>query len=72
VLALSAKADGGGLLQPLSAFTTNPAGAAIVNAVGPIRQIIQANDVSTRQYLVIALGKPSNIGAVVQVQRGLP
>jgi hypothetical protein len=30
------KADGGGQLQPLAAFMTNPAGAAIVNATGPI------------------------------------
>ncbi len=30
-------------LEPLAAFMTNPAGAAIVNAVGPIRQIVQSN-----------------------------
>jgi hypothetical protein len=37
VLALAETADGSGALQPLAAFTTNPAGAAIVNATGPIR-----------------------------------
>src|SRR4029077_4471622 len=35
VLALSRAPDGGGALEPLAAFTTNPAGAAIVNALGP-------------------------------------
>ena len=41
VLALADKSDGTGRLQPLAAFMTNPAGSAIVNAVGPIRQIVQ-------------------------------
>ena len=40
VLALSEQADGGGTLQPLAAFMTNAAGSAIVNAAGPIRQIV--------------------------------
>ena len=68
VLALSAQSDGGGPLQSLSAFTTNPAGAAIVNAVGPIRQIVQATQASSKRYLVIASGTPSQIGPVVQIQ----
>ena len=42
VLALSDKADGSGPLQGLSNFMTNPAGSAIVNAVGPIRQIVES------------------------------
>jgi hypothetical protein len=41
VLALSDNADGGGELQPLEDFTTNAAGAAIVNTVGPILEIVQ-------------------------------
>jgi len=41
VLALSRTPDGGGALQPLAVFTTNPAGAAIVNALGPIRQVVR-------------------------------
>ncbi len=39
VLALASRADGKGALQPLAVFTTNPAGSAIVDASGPIRQI---------------------------------
>jgi YVTN family beta-propeller protein len=54
VLALSTRADGAGSLQPLARFTTNPAGAAIVNAVGPIRQIVQGEVDVARRYLVIA------------------
>src|SRR5262249_14533160 len=41
VLALSTKPDGAGPLQPLQAFVTNPAGAAIVNTVGPVRQVVK-------------------------------
>jgi len=68
VLALSAAPDGSGPLEPLSAFTTNPAGAAIVNAVGPIRQIVQGDDKLARRYLVIVPGTPAQLGAPVQVQ----
>src|ERR1700751_860706 len=42
VLALADQANGTGSLQPLAAFMTNPAGSAIVNATGPIRQIVNA------------------------------
>lgn len=68
VLALSDKPDGSAPLQALSGFTTNPAGSAIVNAVGPIRQIVRETHAATRRYLVIASGTPERIGAVVQVQ----
>ncbi len=68
VLALSAQPDGGGALQALAAFTTNPAGSAIVNAVGPIRQVVQGEGNAPRRYLVIAPGTPTATGAVVQVQ----
>jgi hypothetical protein len=68
VLALSPSASGSGPLEPLANFTTNPAGAAIVNAVGPIRQIVQTPD-APRRYLVIAAGTAEQIGPVVQVQR---
>ena len=68
VLALSTKPDGSGPLQPLTAFMTNPAGAAIVNAIGPIRQIVQSNEPSTKQYLVILPGTPDKPGAPAQVQ----
>src|SRR5262249_14224846 len=36
VLALSSKPDGGGVLQPLQGFMTNPAGAAVVHTTRPI------------------------------------
>jgi YVTN family beta-propeller protein len=68
VLALADRADGGGTLQPLSAFMTNPAGSAIVNAAGPIRQIVAQADAAERRYLVIASGDAASPGPVVQVQ----
>jgi hypothetical protein len=55
-------------LQPLTTFMTNPAGAAIVNAIGPIRQIVQSNEASARHYLVILPGTPDKPGAPAQVQ----
>jgi len=68
VLALSTRPDGGGVLEPLAAFTTNPAGAAIVNALGPIRQLVQGQVDVPRRYLVIAPGTPGQHGAAVQIQ----
>jgi hypothetical protein len=68
VLALTTKPDGSGPHQPLAAFMTNPAGAAIVNAVGPIRQLVQSNAPTPEQYLVILSGSPDKLGAPVQVQ----
>jgi YVTN family beta-propeller protein len=66
VLALASKPDGSGKLQALSSFTTNPAGAAVVNASGPIRQLIQTAMPEGRRYLVIA---PMEKGAPVQIQK---
>lgn len=68
VLALADKPDGTGALQPLSPFKTNPAGAAIVNAIGPIRQLVQSSDANQRQYLVIVPGTPDKPGAPAQVE----
>jgi hypothetical protein len=68
VLALATNSDGSGPWQPLTAFITNPAGAAIVNAIGPIRQIVQSNEPSAKRYLVILPGSPGNPGAPAQVQ----
>jgi YVTN family beta-propeller protein len=68
ILALAETNSGGGALQPLAAFKTNPAGAAIVNAAGPIRQIVQSNAKAERLYLVIAKGTAGQPGAVVQVE----
>jgi hypothetical protein len=67
VLALSLTANGSGpLVPPLQQFMTNPTGAAIVNTIGPIRQIVQEN-VPTR-YLVIVPGTAMVHGPPVQVQ----
>jgi len=68
VLALSQNADGSGALQPLAAFTTNPAGSAIVNALGPIRQVVQGENKVERRYLVIVAGTAEKHGAALQIQ----
>jgi len=68
VLALSPHADGSGPLEPLSAFTTNPAGSAVVNAVGPIRQAVRGEEGAQPRFLVIVDGTPSSLGAPVQIQ----
>jgi len=70
VLALAEMPDGSGTLQPLQSFMTNPAGAAIVNAIGPIRQIVRSPVKAERRYLVILSGTPDKPGAPVQVQVG--
>jgi hypothetical protein len=68
ILALSTKPDGSGAIQPLASFTTNPAGSAIVDTVGPIRQIVEGSDTAPRRYLVVAEGNAAQIGRIVQVQ----
>lgn len=68
VLALATQPDGRGTLEPLSGFMTNPAGSAIVNAVGPIRQVVQNATEGERRYLVIAEGTAGAIGPIVQQQ----
>ena len=68
VLALADQPNGKRELQPLSAFTTNPAGAAIVDTAGPIRQILQSPVKDQRRYLVIVSGTPTALGTVEQVQ----
>jgi YVTN family beta-propeller protein len=68
VLALADQSNGGGRLEPLSSFMTNPAGSAIVNAAGPIRQIVRGEDRSPRRYLVIVSGTPDKMGEPVQAQ----
>lgn len=68
-LALAARADGSGPLLPLANFMANPAGAAVVNAVGPIRQVVQGTGEDQRRYLVIAPRVGDQPGVPVQVQR---
>jgi YVTN family beta-propeller protein len=69
LLALASEPSGTGVLEPLQGFMTNPAGAAVVNAIGPIRQLVHGEDKAPRRYLVIIPGTPDNHGAAVQVQR---
>ena len=73
VLALAMRADGSGPLEPVARFMGNPAGAAGVTTLGPLRKAVDKATQSgpaERRYLVIAAqgadGKP---GEVVQVQR---
>ena len=68
MLALAEKPDGTGALQPLQSFMTNPAGAAIVNAIGPIRQLVETDVKAQRRYLVIVPVVGTNLGDPVQVQ----
>jgi len=68
VLAFAQQPDGNGALVPLAAFTTNPAGSAIVNATGPIRQVVQGEDKIARRYLVIVPGTAAELGKPVQIQ----
>ena len=68
MLVLSRRSDGGETLEPLTSCTTNPAGAAIVNTVGPIRQIVRADVPDQRRSLVIVRGSPDKAGEQVPVQ----
>ena len=68
LLALAGNADGSGRLEPVASFTTNPAGAAIVVAVGPLRKVVETTDGSPRRYLVIAPVQGGKPGAPVQIQ----
>ena len=68
VLALARNGDGSGPLEPLAGFMANPAGAAIINSVGPIRQVVSADAKDSRRYLVIAKGTPKAVGQPVQRQ----
>jgi YVTN family beta-propeller protein len=68
VLALASEPSGSGVVEPLQGFMTNPAGAAIVNTIGPIRQLVRGEDKAPRRYLVILPGTADNHGVPVQVQ----
>lgn len=68
VLGLSSRPDGTGAFEPLSTFMTNPAGAAIVNGVGPIRQIVQNGQEVDRRYLLIAEGNAEWHGSLAQIE----
>lgn len=75
ILGLSNQPDGSGPIEPLARFMTNPAGSAIVDTIGQIRQVVApaASDATasapdTRRYLVIAPVVDGAPKAVVQVQ----
>ncbi len=67
VLALAEHEDGSGPLQPLAAFMTNPAGSAIVNAAGPIRQLVEQAARVDKRYLVIATDE-ATAKEIVQIE----
>jgi YVTN family beta-propeller protein len=69
LLALATEPSGTGVLEPLQGFMTNPAGAAIVNTIGPIRQVVRGEEKIPRRYLVILPGKVDDHRAAVQVER---
>lgn len=69
VLGLAANPAGSGMIQPLAKFVTSPSGSAVVNAIGPIRQIVTAGAAAERRYLVVANGTPESLGSVLQVQQ---
>lgn len=69
LLALAGNPGGSGALDPVARFMTNPAGAAIVVAVGPLREAVGDSAGSSRRYLVIAPVSDGRVGAAVQVQR---
>ena len=69
LLALSANVDGSGPLDPVAKFMSNPAGAAIVNAIGPLRKSVQGGGSSPRRYLVIVATTDDKPGPPLQVQR---
>ncbi len=66
------RADGSGPLEPLAAFMANPAGSAIVNAIGPIPAGEELQDdagAGARRYLVIAPSENGNPGAPCRYRR---
>ena len=68
MLGLSEKSDGSGPIEALAAFQTNPAGAAIVDTIGPIRQIVAGGRSTAPRYMVVAPRGADDLGAAVQVQ----
>ncbi|CAM2186406.1 YNCE-like beta-propeller domain-containing protein [Paraburkholderia sacchari] len=70
-LGLADRPDGTGDVQVLANFMTNPAGSAVVNALGQIRQLVtpgMSTSGDKRRYLVVAPVVEGKPGAPVQVQ----
>jgi hypothetical protein len=70
-LALASNPDGTGEIELIARFLTNPAGAQIVNAVGPIRQIVDPDTptIGDRRYLTIIAVENGAPGRPVQLQQ---
>ena len=68
VLGLAEQADGSGPIEALAAFKTNPAGSAIVDTTGPIRQVVEDTRPNAKRYLVVAPQLAGSLGLAVQVQ----
>ncbi len=71
MLALTSQSDGTGQIEPIAQFMTNPAGAQIVNAVGPIRQIVDpmTETRDARRYLAVMTIENGKPGKPVQLQQ---
>jgi YVTN family beta-propeller protein len=69
LLVLAAGRDGGGERVPLARFMANPAGAAIVSTVGPLRAPLAGRADADRRWLVVAEDDGGQPGRVVQVTR---
>ena len=67
-LAFAGNRDGRGPLQPLANFTTNPAGSAIVDAAGPIRQLVDNAAPTQKRFLVIAERDGDKSDSIVQIE----
>jgi hypothetical protein len=68
-LATSTQADGSGVLTPIAKFMSNPAGAAIVDAVGALRSALDGRASSGRSYRVVASDQDGKPGQTLQVSR---
>jgi hypothetical protein len=69
LLVLTERPDGTGRIESIAQFTTNPAGAQIVNAVGPIRQIVDPTARDERRYLAVMTMENGKPGRPVQLQQ---
>jgi hypothetical protein len=58
-----------GTVEPLVAFVTNPAGAAIVDTLGPLRRFVAGPaDQTDRRYLVIVPASANTESEPLQIQ----
>jgi len=70
LLVLAGDPNGGGTLEPIARFTTNPAGAANVDTMGPIRQVVHGEAGSSQRWLAIVEADTQGApGKLVQIQQ---